>query len=44
MTRNNSPAAYPTHPERHRRRQDGEVEADWHNVVIWSKSAEAVNE
>ena len=27
-----------------RRRQDGEVEADWHNVVIWSKSAEAVNE
>ena len=30
--------------QRHRRRQDGEVEADWHNVVIWSKSAEAVNE
>ena len=27
-----------------RRRQDGEVEPDWHNVVIWSKSAEAVNE
>ena len=27
-----------------RRRQDGEVEADWHNVVIWSKTAEAVNE
>ena len=27
-----------------RRRQDGEVEADWHNVVIWSKPAEAVNE
>ena len=27
-----------------RRRQDGEVEADWHNIVIWSKSAEAVNE
>ena len=27
-----------------RRRQDREVEADWHNVVIWSKSAEAVNE
>ena len=27
-----------------RRRQDGEVEADWLNVVIWSKSAEAVNE
>ncbi len=27
-----------------RRCQDGEVEADWHNVVIWSKSAEAVNE
>ena len=24
-----------------RRRQDGEVEADWHNVVTWSKSAEA---
>ena len=45
VTRGNSPAAYPTHPERHRtRRQDGEVEADWHNVVIWSKSAEAVNE
>ncbi len=27
-----------------RRRQDGQVEADWHNVVIWSKTAEAVNE
>ena len=27
-----------------RRRQDGEVEADWHNVVIWSKTAEAVNQ
>ena len=27
-----------------RRRQDGEVEADWHNVVTWSKTAEAVNE
>ncbi len=27
-----------------RRRHDGEVEADWHNVVIWSKTAEAVNE
>ena len=27
-----------------RRSQDGEVEADWHNVVIWSKTAEAVNE
>ena len=27
-----------------RRRQDGETEADWHNVVIWSKTAEAVNE
>ena len=27
-----------------RRRQDGEVEADWHNVVCWSKTAEAVNQ
>ena len=27
-----------------RRRRDGETEADWHNVVIWSKTAEAVNE
>ena len=27
-----------------RRRQDGEVEADWHNVVCWSKQAEAVNQ
>ena len=27
-----------------RRRQDGETEADWHNVVVWGKSAEAVNE
>ena len=27
-----------------RRRQDGEVEADWHNVVVWDKTAEAVNE
>ena len=27
-----------------RRRQDGETEADWHNVVVWSKTAEAVNE
>ena len=27
-----------------RRRQDGQVEADWHNVVCWSKTAEAVNQ
>ena len=27
-----------------RRRQDGEVEADWHSVVCWSKTAEAVNQ
>ena len=27
-----------------RRRQDGEVEADWHNVVVWGKTAEAVNQ
>ena len=27
-----------------RRRQDGEVEADWHNVVVWDRTAEAVNE
>ena len=27
-----------------RRRQDGEVETDWHNVVCWGKQAEAVNE
>ena len=26
-----------------RRRQDGQVEADWHDVVCWSKQAEAVN-
>ena len=27
-----------------RRRQDGETTADWHNVVVWGKSAEAVNQ
>ncbi len=27
-----------------RRRQDGEVEADWHNIVVWGKTAEAVNQ
>ena len=27
-----------------RRRQDGEVEADWHNVVVWGRTAEAVNQ
>ena len=27
-----------------RRRQDGEVDADWHNVVVWGKTAEAVNQ
>ena len=27
-----------------RRRRDGEVEADWHNVVVWDKTAEAVNQ
>ena len=27
-----------------RRSQDGETTADWHNVVVWSKTAEAVNE
>ena len=27
-----------------RRRQDGQVEADWHDVVCWSKTAEAVNQ
>ncbi len=27
-----------------RRRQDGETEADWHNVVVWGKVAEAVNQ
>ena len=26
-----------------RRRHDGQVEADWHDVVCWSKTAEAVN-
>ena len=26
------------------RSQDGETTADWHNVVVWSKTAEAVNE
>ncbi len=26
-----------------RRRLDGQVEADWHDVVCWSKTAEAVN-
>ena len=26
-----------------RRRQDGQVEADWHDVVCWSKTAEAVH-
>ena len=26
-----------------RRRQDGQVEADWHTIVCWSKQAEAVN-
>ena len=27
-----------------RRRQDGETTADWHNIVVWDKSAEAVNQ
>ena len=27
-----------------RRRQNGETEADWHNVVCWGKQAEAVAE
>jgi len=27
-----------------RRRQNGETEADWHNVVAWGKQAEAVAE
>ena len=27
-----------------RRRQDGEVEADWHNVVVWGRTAEAVDQ
>ena len=27
-----------------RRRQDGAVEADWHSVVVWDRTAEAVNE
>ena len=27
-----------------RRRQDGQVEADWHNIVCWGKTGEAVNE
>ena len=26
-----------------RRRQDGQVEVDWHDVVCWSRTAEAVN-
>ena len=26
-----------------RRRQDGDTTADWHNIVVWGKSAEAVN-
>ena len=26
-----------------RRRQDGQVEADWHAIVCWSRTAEAVN-
>ena len=27
-----------------RYRKDGEDETDWHNIVCWSKTAEAVNE
>ena len=27
-----------------RRRQNGETEADWHNIVVWGKTAEAVNQ
>ena len=27
-----------------RRRQDGEKDTDWHDIVCWSKQAEAVNE
>ncbi len=27
-----------------RRRQDGQVEADWHTVIAWARQAEAVNE
>ena len=26
-----------------RRSQDGETTADWHNIVVWGKSGEAVN-
>ena len=26
-----------------RRNQDGETTADWHNIVVWGKSGEAVN-
>ena len=27
-----------------RRRRDGQVEADWHSVVCWGKTAEAVHQ
>ena len=27
-----------------RRRQNGETETDWHNVVCWGKTGEAVNQ
>ena len=27
-----------------RRHQDGETTADWHNIVVWDKTAEAVNQ
>ncbi len=27
-----------------RRRQGGETEADWHSIVVWGKTAEAVNQ
>ena len=27
-----------------RRHQDGETTADWHDIVIWGKTAEAVNQ
>ena len=27
-----------------RRRQNGQVEADWHNITAWGKTAEIVNE
>ena len=43
-TRSNGTAVTQLRLATERRRQDGEIEADWHNIVVWGKTAEAVNQ